>query len=64
VILLDTNLVSALMSQDAGVVAWLAGPALQSLWLPAVTVSPWPGARASRTAFGNGQLVTSATSRE
>ncbi len=37
-ILLDTNVVSALMAQDPMVIAWLDGQAMESLWLPSVVL--------------------------
>jgi len=38
VILLDTNVVSALMAQDATVIGWLDTQPLESLWLPSVVL--------------------------
>lgn len=37
-ILLDTNVVSALMSQDKRVIAWLDEQAAESVWLTSITV--------------------------
>jgi toxin FitB len=37
-ILLDTNVVSALMAQDSGVVAWLDTQPAESIWLTSLTV--------------------------
>lgn len=37
-ILLDTNVVSALMAQDATVVAWLDTQPAESIWLTSITV--------------------------
>ncbi len=37
-ILLDTNVVSALMAQDAGVVAWLDTQPGESVWLTSITL--------------------------
>jgi toxin FitB len=37
-ILLDTNVVSALMAQDGGVVAWLDTQPAESIWLTSITV--------------------------
>lgn len=37
-ILLDTNIVSALMSQDPRVIAWLDEQATESIWLTSITV--------------------------
>jgi predicted nucleic acid-binding protein len=38
VILLDTNVVSALMAQDAKVIHWLDAQAVESVWLTSITV--------------------------
>jgi predicted nucleic acid-binding protein len=37
-ILLDTNVVSGLMAQDAAVIAWLDRQPMESLWLPSVVL--------------------------
>lgn len=37
-ILLDTNVVSGLMAQDAAVIAWLNRQPIESLWLTSITV--------------------------
>ena len=37
-ILLDTNVVSALMAQDKRVIAWLNEQAAESIWLTSITV--------------------------
>jgi toxin FitB len=37
-ILLDTNVVSALMAQDGGVVVWLDTQPAESIWLTSITV--------------------------
>lgn len=37
-ILLDTNVVSALMAQDVAVIAWLDAQPAESIWLTSITV--------------------------